>query len=286
MNRNTVLRAYRELHAEGTLVLRQGREATIARRSNPRANASARIDGDAETLAAQALTQAEIRGCDGVRFAELITSMARELDRAHPRYAFVECSHRQADQLASLASSRLGRHVVGICLDSLCSSGDATPASIRYLLVPHWHVAEARKFCGNERKVFAIRLRLSPECERRLRGLTGSIALVVRDAESVPGYAALVGELVNGGPVQCVSLDDDPAVRDALEEAEHIVCTPPCTDRLDAHAGGDANLVELEFEPDAQDLAAFSGACMQTTPLESAVPALHTGPLGDEEITE
>ena len=258
VNRNTVRRAYLELQIEGTLVVRQGREAVVADR--PPATRPMDLETlheDADALAASLLQRAESIGLDCLQVANHFASVARRHDATYPRCAFVECSQRQADFFARQAQSRFGRHFVGVDLHDLERDAAAMPASVRFVLTPHWHSAEATQLCHSEtRAVHAVGVRIEADCGQELRGLEGTIGLVVRDPESMPGFRERLQSQIGQPSIRTALCDDRQALEELLQEVNHVVYTSPCTDTVQALAPKRLATHELIFEPTPEDLDA------------------------------
>ncbi len=260
VNRNTVRRAYLELQAEGSLILRQGREAIVAER--PRASSPVDQDELASTsasLASQVLQRAEASGLDSVQFAEHLTRLARIHDSSYPRCAFVECSQRQADYFARCAERRLGRHVAGIDLHGLRGDPATMPSSVRHVFAPHWHIAEANELLGSSfRTISALEVQITAECGAELRALPGaSIGLVVRDAESAPGFREILRTHMGRASIHVALSGDGDALRALAAEVDHIVHTSPCAEAVQSVAPPRVSMHELVFEPTPEDLDAI-----------------------------
>lgn len=255
VNRNTVRQAYLALEAEGLVELRQGREARVAARPRPQSAGGRAPTRAARELARAMLQRAEAEGIDGVRFAECLAEAARGHDAAHPRCAFLECSARQADAFARFAEPLMRRRVIGIDLHDLRGGSGRLPASVRVVLTPHWHLAEARDLLSDDAAVHAVLVRLSDECERRLRSLDGRpIGLVVRDAESAAGFREIVAAHAPASTVTPVLADDMTTLRHLAARTRAIVYTPPCEEAVRVAARRTARLEELVFEPDPAEL--------------------------------
>jgi len=262
VNRNTVRRAYMELHADGTLLLRQGREAIVS----PRPPAAGPICDDdlagaAESLAGLMLQRAEAGGLDCLQFADYLAHAARAHDATYPRCAFVECSARQASYFAEVTGRRLGRRIVPIDLHDLGGDRGAMPASVRFVFTPHWHFAEAKALLESPaRHVYALGVRITDECGRRLRALEGEhIGLVVRDPESAPGYRELLRQHMGRREIIAATADDREAIGAMMQRVDHVVYTPPCDEIVRETAPSHVGTHELIFEPTPEDLAAVQG---------------------------
>jgi hypothetical protein len=208
-----------------------------------------------------------------------------------PRVAFVECSQRQADDFARAAERTFGRRVIGIDLRALQpgpgargEAGEkgagrkgkaltpalsqvqrekknirAAPASVRHVLTPRWHASEAReRFDASNVAVFEVGVRITAACAQRLRGLAGKpIGLVVRDAESVPGFRERLCRQVGSRDVRVAVAGDEKDLAKMLAAVRSVVFTPPCADLALQLAGTRHRLEELVFEPLPRDLEAL-----------------------------
>ena len=80
VNRNTVRRAYLELQLDGTLIVRQGREAVVAERQVTTHVDPHELDEAAESLTAMMIQRAESMGIDSVLLADYVMRAAQEHD--------------------------------------------------------------------------------------------------------------------------------------------------------------------------------------------------------------
>lgn len=259
VNRNTVRRAYMELEREGLITLRQGREAEVRAASLSIPRGGRMEAGVAQTGLGLALLQrAEAGGLDPIWLAQRLLETARAHDAEHPRLAFLECSVRQATYLARKAVQALDRAVIPLNLADLERDGEVLPPSVRFVLTPHWHVGDARALIAPESVgVIPIRVDLSAACATRLRGLSGRrVALIVRDAESAPGYRRIVEEQTGQPPARHLLLTE--VSRQALEGEFALVATPPCFPAVVELAQPGAAIEELLFDPDAEGMQAVA----------------------------
>jgi len=254
VNRNTVRRAYLELQLEGTLIMRPGRETVVAER--PPAEIDPRTLGEAtDGLVAAMLQRAESMGVDSKQLAECVASAAAAHDDAYPRCAFLECSQRQSDYMARRVARRFGRRVVGVDLHDLERDASVLPPSVRFVLTPHWHAAEANRHVLAPRHVFAVGVRISAECGKRLgRIRSDSVGLVVRDAESLPGFRERVQSHLGSRSVRAVLAGDVDALASLMNDVKDVVYTSPCADAVATHATARVSLHELLFDPTAEEL--------------------------------
>lgn len=259
INRNTVRRTYLDLESEGLLILRQGREAQVAPRPRSRSRPDAHdLAQSAEELARTLLERAESEGLDAGHFAEHFTRLAREHDNLHPKWVFLECSARQARLLATLASEQLRRGVIGLDLGSLRADPRSLPTSARFALTTPWHSGEARDLLRRHSvELFVVGVRLTGVCEQALRGLSArTVGLVVRDAESAPGFADTVRKHASDATLRVAVRDDARSLRALIQEVEAVAFTPPCNEIVHGIAPPHMRLCELEFEPTPADMAA------------------------------
>ncbi|MHC4099526.1 MAG: GntR family transcriptional regulator [Planctomycetota bacterium] len=259
VNRNTVRRAYQELHAQGVLVLRQGREAVVAKPPPAATDFDPKALGEvASALASLILMRAESNGLDSLQFADFVARAAREHDATYPKCAFVECSAKQARDFAGDAEHHLHRRVIGLDLHDVRDRLETMPQSVRCVLTPHWHAVEARELLESpHRPVVPIGVRIAAECRQRLRALEGtSIGLVVRDSESVPGYRKRLRTAMRRGTISAATADDRDRLVSVMGQVDHVVCTTPCLDIVHALAPARVEVIELEFACDPENVEA------------------------------
>jgi DNA-binding transcriptional regulator YhcF (GntR family) len=257
INRNTVRRAYLDLEAEGLLVLRQGREAQVAPQSRQRihVDVAGRVQlakGFVRTM----MHRAESDGLDALDLAESFAGAAREHDASYPKWVFLECSVRQAQQLADCVERRISRRVVGLDLHDLRDQPQLLPTSVRYAITPPWHAGEARDLLQSHGvDLFIVGVRLGAACRQSLRTLRGqSIGLVVRDAQSAPGFGAMVRKHTGAKDVRVAVSGDADDLHGLLRRVDAVVHTPPCDEAVRAAAPPSMTVHELVFEPNPADV--------------------------------
>lgn len=263
VNRNTIRRAYLELESEGTLTIRQGKKAVVTAgtlQSLGRVSAS-----QADALALRMVKEAEARGFDGVQFVSAFEKAAVDHDRRYAKCAFIECSQCQADDFAAATREAWGRHVVGIDLNRLQENVNSLPSSTHYVLTTHWHLAEVQQRLKQRVKcIQGVSVELSRsffEGARRLNGL--KIGLILRDAESEPGYRTLVRKHVDVKGDVPVALMDNTEAETLIDSVEGIVYTTPCRGYVAEHAPSHLMTQELLYEPDSDDLVRVRDAIFQ-----------------------
>jgi DNA-binding transcriptional regulator YhcF (GntR family) len=249
VNRNTVRRTYLDLKAKGTIVMRRGQVAQIAEQIPTGSGDGDDLGDIAEELAVELIRRCEASGLDALQFARYHTGLVREHDAQHPRYAFAECNDGMAEAIAHRIGEQLGRRVVPVNLGAEHAAAEL-PHSVRCILVPHWHVAETRELMAERSlRVIQLELRLDPDCVARLNALASKrVIVVVRDAESAPGYRELVRNYVGDGQVE-VALGDTFADSSlVIDDFDCVVYTTPCSAVVRSRAGT-SRVVELVFEP-------------------------------------
>ncbi len=263
INRNTVRQAYLQLEGEGLVNLRQGREARVVDRPRPGAGGGVSAQpGMARELATSFLRLAEAEGLDAVQVSEYFAQLARAHDAEHPKCAFLECSAGQAAHFAQHAERHLGRRVLPVDLHDLRGGSGELPASVRVVLTPHWHFGEARDLLSDRPlEVFSVLVRITAECQERLRALDCPVVgVVVRDAESAAGYRELVSSHVCSRDVRVALADDVSALRALVREAGALVYTSPCEETVRFVSNRQLPLEEIVFETRPEDLDGIRNA--------------------------
>ena len=255
VNRNTVRRAYIDLQNEGLITLRQGRGAVVAQSPKLPVFETARHES-VVALITQLVRQAEAGGVDGRQLADLVDQAVKSHDQARPKCAYLECSAKQARDLARHAERVLERRVVPVDLHDLHDGASAIPPSVRYVFTPHWHVAEAKSILNAASfTVVPIGVKVTPACSERLGSLQGkTIGLVVRDAESVSGYRKQLRRHMRSGAIKVALADSVTDLRQLLLSVDHVVYTSPCAESIHALAPNTVNRIEIAFESNVDDL--------------------------------
>ena len=258
VHRNTVRRAYTELHEEGTLVVRQGQCAQVAPRLQQPSRA--RVD-ELGPLAERALKEAGARGLDPVQFARHLARLAARHDERYPRCAFVECSRVHAVDLARATSLAWRRRVIGLDVAELA---DSLPASVTHVLTTPWHVAEARRALGEQGPhLVEATVRLTHEFHEGVRRLAGlRIGLLLRDAHSIAGYTEVVERHAEAsGVVRAALVNESDAALELLRMSEGLVYTTNCRPFVERHAPPGLVTQELVYEPEPEGLARLGSLC-------------------------
>lgn len=261
VHRNTVRRAYLELHEEGTLIVRQGQRAEVAPRKQ---KAPAAATDELGPLAERTLQEAVSRGLDAVMLARHFTRLAARHDERYPRCAFVECSQAQADDLARATGRAWRRRVLGVDLAGLREGGPGLPASVSHVLTTPWHVAEVRVLLGREGpSPLEATVRLADEFHAGARQLAGrSVGLLLRDAESVGGYVELVNRHAEpSGPIRTALVGERAAALELLNSSDGVVFTTNCRPFVERHAPAGLVTRELAYEPEPDGLARLGSLC-------------------------
>ncbi len=255
INRNTARTAYLNLEAKGILYLRQGQLARVADEPPILQKEREGLAEIAEDLSAELIRKIEASGVDGLTFLEYHKSRVVEHDQHYPRCAFVECNELMADSIARSISEQLGRcvvpHVLGVDDDA------SLPSSIRVVFTSHWHLAETREaFAGRQLRVQQLELRITPSCISQLNALEKTkVTVVVRDAESAPGYLELTRKYAKPESIDVVIAEDVRDSRAAFGDVDSVVCTAPCK-KIVSNLFPASQILELVFEPSPEALIA------------------------------
>jgi hypothetical protein len=109
--------------------------------------------------------------------------------------------------------------------------------------------------------VYGVHVRITAECEERLREIDCPVVgVVVRDAESAAGYRELVSRHVRSRDVQVALADDVTSLRALAKAAGALVYTSPCEDTVRFVAGGRLPVQEIVFETRPEDLDGIRNA--------------------------
>ena len=269
VNRHTIRKAYLDLQREGLLDIRQGRNVCVTGRPfHPRPTGATDITDAATDLASLLIQRAESEGIDALHLAERVARAACEHDARHPRFVFLECSPRQAAHFAKRAERRLERRVIGVDLHDLWRSSESIPASARFALTPHWHIAEAEELLeGSDIQTFAVSVAMTDSCIARLATLPGdTIGLVVRDAKSAPGFRAVVQRATGNRKIREFVLDEFEGGAPELVGLCSLVVTSPCADVVRSVAPASIKVEELVFDPVQSDLDALRARLFGASP--------------------
>ena len=260
INRNTVRRAYLDLQGEGLLIVRQGRAPEVA--PGP-ARRGRRVQAlPAAELARKMVREIESRGLDVIEFVSSFRQAASDHDSRHPKCAFVECSRHQADDLAQAIGAAWRRRVIGVDLEGLRREPGRIPPSVRHVLTTTWHLAEVRRLLGGRSRparplpsrplqVREVTLRLTRESVEGIRRLAHlETGLILRDAESIPGYKQMIRRMVEvKGPVRAALVGKEDETLDLLRSVKGLVYSAPCREFVKERAPANLLAQELVYEP-------------------------------------
>jgi DNA-binding transcriptional regulator YhcF (GntR family) len=257
VNRNTIRHAYLELEAKGAIVLRRGCGARVAEDA-PIGGSDGDLQELATALAHEVTRRCEASGLDALQFAAMLPAIARDHDARYPRLGFAECNSEIAETISRSIAEHLGRAVLPIDLRETDAAERIAP-SVQTVLTPHWHLAETRELVAERRlRVLQIQLRLHPDFVREASELDAERTLVVlRDAESAPGYRELLGEWVSGrvDVALAADLERSPSL---LRAVDAVIYTTPCKDVVRRLSTASRTL-ELVFEPTPEALDRVAG---------------------------
>lgn len=249
INRNTARQAYLSLQAKGAIVLPRGHNAHVAKQPPLNRVVLAELTDTARELSHEMLTRCEAAGLDGLAFAEYHARIAAEHDVQHPRCAFFECNVGMAREIALHISGHFRRHIVPVNLRDECALA-VLPPSVRVAITPSWHFAETKTLLADSRvETIQVELRLTSACVTELKKLKGKqVLVVVRDAESLPGYRQLLQPYVRAKTVTAVVADEFSSSRSLYKKYARVVFTTPCNNIVKAVVPT-GRALELVFEP-------------------------------------
>ncbi len=255
VNRNTIRRAYLELHAEGTLILQKGKEAVIApRRGSSRTKVSAQ---QVMKLARKIVQKVETEGLDSIWFTSAYQQAAVEHDKRYPKLVFIECSQAQVDYFIRIMEKTWNRRVCGIDLNHLRENQALVPPSIKYVLSTELHIAEVKKILhGFDHTFIEIKARFSSTFFRDVYRLSGlKTGLLLRDRESISGISHLVRSIIQvKGDLEVALLGHRKEALNMIKSVEALVYTTPCQQWVKQFAPPRVLTQELFFEPIPEEL--------------------------------
>jgi len=255
VNRNTVRRAYLELHAEGTLIVQRGKEAVIAPR--PAKSQSRVSTQQVLKLARKIVQKVETEGLDCIWFKTAYRQAALEHDKRYPKLVFIECSQTQVDYFTRIMEATWNRSVCGLDLKRLREDQELIPPSTKYVLSTELHLAEIKQFLkGFDYTFLEIKARLSSTFFQGVYQLSGlKTGLLLRDRESISGMRHLVRSIIQvKGELKVALLDDHKEALDMIKSVDALVYTTPCQRLVKEFTPPGVLTQELLFEPVPEEL--------------------------------
>jgi len=255
VNRNTIRRAYLELHAEDTLIMQRGKEAVIAPRP---AKSQSRISAQQVLKLARKIVQkVETEGLDGIWFTTAYQQAAFEHDTRYPKLVFIECSQAQVDYFTQIMEATWNRRVCGIDLNRLRENPGFIPPSTKYVLSTELHLAEVKQILkGFDHAFLEIKARLSSTFFQGVYRLSGlKTGLLLRDRESISGMRQLVRSIIQvKGDLEVALLDDHKEALNMIKSVDALVYTTPCQQLVKKFTPNGIATQELLFEPVPEEL--------------------------------
>jgi DNA-binding transcriptional regulator YhcF (GntR family) len=236
VNKNTVTKAYRQLHGEGLVRLAPGRRATVADTpGRPHGNAERVIERQLTAALAPILREACLLGLAPSRVVEMASTATLALQQdATRRIVLFECNRLEAQQYARDIAEWLGVAVEWKLLDDL--PGFAARASDVFV-VPYYHLDDVMPHLPAQR---IAGIHVAPDSEVLFRLIEaaqgGRVALICGNPKSAARFRNLFQYYTSKG-IRIAHHGDVPAMKALIAASRTVFATPVAFRTVERHLG-------------------------------------------------
>lgn len=225
VNKNTVSKAYRQLHDEGLVRLAPGRRASVARMpARPDRKPEKLVERQVKTVLSPLLREARLLGIAPARILDMVTNEIASFSLGTRRRVYlVECNRLEAQQYARDITDWLGIEVEWKLLDDLPSLACA-PSDV--CVVPYYHLDDVTPHLPGH-QIAGIHVAPDPEALFTLieAAQRGGVVLICGNAKSAERFRNLFQYYAARG-IRITHHGDVAGVKAFLADAKTIFATP------------------------------------------------------------
>jgi DNA-binding transcriptional regulator YhcF (GntR family) len=250
VNKNTASRAYQALERRGLIDMSRGRGAFVR---PPLGDNGAPWQQRVEQLMqeAQAL---------GLSRAQLLDTVSHAIERiygpAAPRALFVECNRQDMETLGGELSSITGTPMELSLLDDAVGAAGALALRYDLIVTTFQHLGQLRQATPAAARHLVVGVHVTPTHDTLLdlaRLHVASFGLVCDTPSTIESLSHMISTYNPSAAVLPALIDDELQLRRVLEQADAIVVTRSCRERLLAR-GLEQPLVTVVFTIDQQSI--------------------------------
>jgi DNA-binding transcriptional regulator YhcF (GntR family) len=253
VNKNTVLRVYKELEAEGLLELRRGRGAYV-RRLPAGGEAAGPTLKEALT---RALRLARASGATEAEVRDMIEDCLGSVYRQDIRIAFVECHPHDAEAMASAMQKRLGLRVEPVVLDHFLAGPEEYFERFDLLVTTFFHYGEVKEAAkpGQARQIVGVDHSVSVDGLKSLSSIPkgSKVGLVCKNERTLDRLQKLVG-IYCQEPVHAHLVSEEQKVRELFETCDFVITHTEIVQGLARPGGWHCQVITLEFQVTEQSI--------------------------------
>lgn len=269
VSRNTVSQAFRELEAEGVLIIRQGRGTFLSDgdEGSLRAGRTQRL----EELVGAALDAALDEGYTCHDFSEAAVRLAarREQLLSHVKIVFVECNREQVDYFSKQLELGSGVMITPVVLDELRAEQAKAVAAVEeadLIVTTFFHEDEVRLRVPAEKRVLAVAL--DPQLETIVRiariprgSKLGLVCISETFAEKV--VASINDAGIDSVPVICTADSDSSRLSEVVEQSDVLLVSPGRKREVTESCKAPREVVEFVYRPDMGSINLLKKAILE-----------------------
>jgi DNA-binding transcriptional regulator YhcF (GntR family) len=248
VNKNTVTKAYRQLHGEGLLRVAPGRRATVANTpGRPQRSAERAIERQLATALAPILREARLLGLAPSRVVDMASSaILAQQQEATRRIVLFECNRLEARQYAQDIAEWLGVTVEWRLLDDL--PGFAAGVSDVFV-VPYYHLDDVVPHLPADQ---IAGIHVAPDSEVLFRLIEaaqgGKVALICGTPKSAARFRNLFQYYTSKG-IHIAHHRDVRGMKALLAASSAVFATPAAFRTVEQHLGTSPIAFPERIEP-------------------------------------
>lgn len=268
INKNTASRAYQALERRGLIDLSRGRGAFVRAAQPDAASWQRRV----EQLAHEARQL-------GLSRAQLLDAVGHAIERTYgpaaPQALFVECNRQDLEALGGELSAITGTPMDLALLDEALRSAGALALRYDLLVTSFQHLGQLRQAAPAAARDQVVGVHVTPAHDSLLelaRLHVATFALVCDTPSTIESLSHIISTYNPSARVLPALIDDHEQLRRALAEADAVVVTRSCSERL-AGLGVAQPIVTVVFTIDQQSIDFLRRRLQELSELRAAAAA-------------
>ncbi len=272
VNKNTVLRVYKELEAEGLLQIERGGGAYVRQLTHSEGTGDATL----RDLMSRAIRLARVWGMGEAEVRRLTEECFMAVYRQEVRVAFVECHPYDAEVMAATVQAKIGVGLEPVVLDDLVADPGQYFAKYDLLATTFFHYGELIELAGAqwEHQVVGVEHTASVDSLRSLslipRG--NNVGLVCKNERTLDRLSRLVGAYCLE-PVRACLVSDEQTVRELLDTCDYVIDHPQLIRGFIGSGRTRCKVISLDFQVTEQSIEYLRKRVMQLALAGTAGPA-------------
>ncbi len=208
INRLAIQHAYKKLETEGLIVSRARSGFYVTNQENTLKVSNYRVELDDlhRTFSDQIMKTTGLAPLPAFRY---LARLAQVRDREMPMCSFAECTHIQAESLATEVANRLGISVMPMVVDHIAGHRRRIPRHVSVLLTTHFHHSELKLLHEQgSLEVVAVPIEASPRLVSQLGSASNNLILVESEEQMAAAVANDAEKLLRKDSVRSMITDD------------------------------------------------------------------------------